>query len=86
MGSPDADVMQAAVVAQGDHAGGVDAVAADSMMGLGVGGIGSVAGRSSLRSGLVGGGGVVRPSERCGRRVLYSWRKRPSSQLQVRDG
>ena len=34
VGSPDADVVQAAGVAEGDHAGGVDAVAADPVVGV----------------------------------------------------
>ena len=38
VGSPDADVVESAVVPQGDRAGFVDAVVADSFVGNGVGG------------------------------------------------
>ena len=44
VGSPDADLVEPAVVAQGDLAGGVDAVAADPLVrrdGAGGGGLGS---------------------------------------------
>jgi hypothetical protein len=52
VGSADADVVQPAVVAQGDHAGVVDAVVADPLVGgWGVGGR-----RGGLGSGGVGGG------------------------------
>ena len=66
VGSSDADVVQAAVVAQGDHAGGVDAVAADPGVGRG--------GRRAVGGGGLGAG-VRRARERCGRRVLYSTAK-----------
>ena len=36
VGSPDAEVVEAAVVAQGDFAGAVDAVVADAPVGVGV--------------------------------------------------
>jgi hypothetical protein len=36
VGSPDADVVEPAVVSEGDHAGGVDPVAADPVVGVGV--------------------------------------------------
>ena len=50
VGSADADVVEAAVVAQGDYAGVVDAVAANPVVGgWGVGGR-----RAGLGSGLVG--------------------------------
>jgi hypothetical protein len=50
VGSADADVVEAAVVAQGDHAGVVDAVAAYPV----VGGRGERGRRGGLGSGLVG--------------------------------
>ena len=40
VGSSDADVVEPAVVAQGDHAGVVDAVAADAVVGVGPGSVG----------------------------------------------
>jgi len=63
VGSSDADVVESAVVAQGDDAGVVDAVAADPVVAVGPG-----AGRRGLRSGRVGDGrgaavqGAVRPA------------------------
>src|SRR4051812_42049701 len=51
VGSSDADVVQATVVAQGDDAGVVDAVASDPFVG------GGGAGRACFRSGGVGGCG-----------------------------
>src|SRR4051794_35872378 len=53
VGSSDADVVQASVVAQGDHPGGVDDVFADAV--VGVGGVGAVGG--GFGSGGVGDGG-----------------------------
>ncbi len=50
VGSSDADVVQAAVVAQGDDAGVVDAVAADPFVGR------CDAGGGGFRAGGVGGG------------------------------
>ena len=52
VGSADADVVQAAVDAQGDGAGLVDAVVADAL--VGVGGP-ATAGRGGFGAGLVGG-------------------------------
>lgn len=58
VGSADADVVQAAVVADGDGAGGVDAVGADS--GVGVGGAGfDVAGAGFGQGGVGGGRGAA---------------------------
>jgi hypothetical protein len=66
VGAADADVVEFAVVAEGDEPGVVDAVGADAVVGVG----GAVAG-DGLRPGGVGGCGVARPgSERRGRRVL----------------
>jgi hypothetical protein len=54
VGSPDADVVQAAGVAEGDHAGGVDPVAANPVVGVGV----PAGRRGGLRPrGVDGGGG-----------------------------
>ena len=63
MGSADADVVQSAVVAEGEGAAGVDHVAAHPCLGLSLRGCG----RGGFGSGLVGGGwgapvqGAVRP-------------------------
>jgi len=54
VGSPDADVVQAAGDAEGDHAGGVDSVAADPVVGVGV----AAGRRGGLRPGGVDGGGA----------------------------
>ncbi|HTO00016.1 MAG TPA: hypothetical protein VL068_05005 [Microthrixaceae bacterium] len=51
VGSSDADVVKASVVAQGDFAGVVDPVGSDAMMGVWSGG-----GRCGFGSGLVDGG------------------------------
>jgi hypothetical protein len=51
VGAADADVVEAAVVAEGDFAVGVDAVGADTVVGVG----GSVAG-GGFGPGVVGGG------------------------------
>jgi hypothetical protein len=64
VGSADADVVESAVVAEGEGAAGVDDVAADSGLRVGLGG----GGRDGFGSGLVGGGwgaavqGAVRPA------------------------
>jgi hypothetical protein len=57
VGSSDADVVEAAGHAQGDHAGGVDAVVADA----GVGVVVAAGGREGFGEGVVGGrgGGTV---------------------------
>jgi hypothetical protein len=52
MGAADSDVVEASLVAEGDEAGGVDAVGADAVVGVG----GPVAG-DGLGAGCVGGGG-----------------------------
>jgi hypothetical protein len=52
VGPPDADLVEPAVVAQGDLAGGVDAVASEAVVGVVV----AVAG-AGLGAGVVGGGG-----------------------------
>jgi hypothetical protein len=64
VGSSDADVVQPAVVTQGEFAGSIDHIAADPGLRLGAGGCGRV----GFGSGLVGGQwgasvqGAVRPS------------------------
>ncbi len=58
VGSTDADVVEPAVVAQGDHAGGVDAVTADPVVAVG----GAVAG-AGFGAGEVGGGGGGLPGQ-----------------------
>ena len=54
VGSADADVVQATVVAQGDYAGGIDAVGAYPLVGVG----GVVRRRGGFGAGGVGDGGV----------------------------
>jgi hypothetical protein len=58
VGSSDADVMKAAVVAEGDFAVGIDAVAADAVVGVVV-----AAGGCGFGPGLVGGGGCRRAGQ-----------------------
>jgi hypothetical protein len=67
VGASDADAVEASLVTEGDEPGGVDAVGADAVVGVG----GPVAG-AGLGAGGVGGRGGWRAlgSERCGRRVL----------------
>ena len=65
-GASEADVVELAVVAQGDDAAGVDAVVSDPVVPVGdrlAGGVGSGSGGECF-------GGVRRRSARCGRRVL----------------
>jgi hypothetical protein len=50
VGSPDTDMVQPAVVAEGDHAGGVDPVAADPVVTVGV----PVAGRERSGQRVIG--------------------------------
>ena len=83
MGSSDADVVEAAGHAQGDHAGGVDAVVADA----GVGVVVAAGGREGFGEGVVGGRrggavgqGPVRPLVVVGRGELVE------QGLQVGDG
>ena len=47
VGAADADVVEAAVVAEGDDAGGVDAVVADAVVGAGGVPVGPLLGRSA---------------------------------------
>lgn len=70
VGSSDADVVESAVVAEGDDAAGVDAVAADALAGVGGGGSGLGFGESLVGDGggdavegSVGAGGVVEVDE-----------------------
>ena len=64
VGSSDADVVEAAGHAQGDHAGGVDAVVADA----GVAVVVAAGGRERFGQGVVGGcGGGPVGRDRCGR-------------------
>ena len=70
VGSSDADVVESAVVAEGDDAAGVDAVAADSLAAVCGGGSGLCFGESLVRDGwgdavegAVGAGGVVEVDE-----------------------
>jgi hypothetical protein len=64
VGSSDAEVVQPAGHAQGDHAAVVDAVVADT----GVGVVVAAGGREGLGEGAVGGSGVARWGRaRCGR-------------------
>jgi hypothetical protein len=53
VGAADADVVEAAAVAEGDFAGGIDAVGADPVVGVG----GPVAGGGFGPGGVGGGGG-----------------------------
>lgn len=65
VGLADADVVEPAVVSEGDDAGFVDDVVADAVVGRGEAAVGGGAG-----SGGVGVVGVRRASARWGRRVL----------------
>ena len=66
MGPADADVVEFAVVAEGDEPGGVDAVGADAVVGVG----GAVAGDGLGPGGVGGGRGRAAGERLCGRWVL----------------
>jgi hypothetical protein len=83
VGSPDADVVEAAGVAEGDHPGGVDAIAADPVVAIGVsagrgGGLGTRQvgdrGGGSLGQGAVRSAVVVGVEEApCRSAIVVGW-------------